>query len=300
MGRIATKGLGYFSLDTTWETNAKLVKAKYGMLKGAGFLLELWSSVYRENYYREWNEENELLFAGEIQEPVAWVHEVMEYCFDKKIFDRAVFDAFHVLTSHGIQKRYFKIARDSLHRTSIDYIEGITYPDFMPENNLQGKADNLGGNRENQGGKYDKGRGGDLKELNLRREEEEPPALVDNSPEYEEALFRFTLAALVARKKKPGDPESMARAIMHEPDREAAFRSAFKNLFPKTEIKPEKDPPPVCPGCGKPAHRISMTEAGCTPCWKSWTLVEGQGWVEDERPAATGDEFEELPEAGVG
>ena len=143
MGRLAQKGLEYFSIDTSWETAVKLVKAKYGALEGVGFLMELWASIYRENYYREWNDETELLFSDEIKKPVEWVHEVIEYCFEKKILDKDIFNAKGVLTSHGIQKRYFKVARDSLGRNYIDYIEGITYPEFMPKNNLPENSDKV-------------------------------------------------------------------------------------------------------------------------------------------------------------
>jgi DNA-directed RNA polymerase subunit RPC12/RpoP len=191
MGRTSLKGLDYFPIDTTWETNVKLVKAKFGTLEGAGFLAELWASIYRENYYRDWTEETELLFADEIKRDVAWVHEVVEYCFEKKIFDRAIYDRKKVLTSHGIQKRYFKIARDSLKRTGLDYIDGVTYPDFMPKNNLGGKADNPGGytdnpggKAENQGGYDDKQSKANLNELNLNKAasaaEARPLDLVDN------------------------------------------------------------------------------------------------------------------------
>lgn len=265
MGRLSLKGLEYFSVDTTWETNVKLVKAKFGTLEGSGFLTELWASIYRENYYREWNEENELLFADEIKREVAWVHEVIEYCFDKKIFDRAIFDSKKVLTSHGIQKRYFKIARDSLKRTGLDYIEGITYPDFMPENNLpensdnlRGYPDNLGGNADNLRGYDDKGRGrkgkGTKGNLNKGEEGGEPPAppLVDNLETQEADLYAFALSRILARKKRPGDPEAMARKIMHEADVIAAWEATRPKPKPKASSIPFLE---ICPECGRPIPR---------------------------------------------
>jgi len=295
MGRIAEKGLDYFPLDTTWETAVKLVKAKFGACKGAGFLAELWASIYRENYYRAWNEETELLFADEIKEEVGWVHEAIEYCFDKQIFDRDIFKAKGVLTGHGIQKRYFQIARDKLKRVGLDYIDGITYPKYMPENNhpknkdnLQGKADNLQGKADNLGG-YDhkgkgKGRGREGEgEGEIKGEGKYPPALVDNSPEYEEALFRFTLAILLARKKKPGDPESMARKIMHEEDVERDFRK-IKGIGERstsvTFIAPDPGP---CPKCGGELHANGYVgAANCRNCPATFTYNRDfDEWLED-------------------
>lgn len=163
MGRLTKKGLEYFAVDTSWETAVKLVKARYGSLEGVGFLVELWSSIYKENYFRTWTEEDEILFADEIKKPIEWVHDVIEYLFDKKLLDRDVYKEHKVLTSHGIQKRYFKAARDSLKRTNLDYLPGITYDEFLIEetdkNNLGGKADFPGGNRDFPGGKADKLRG---------------------------------------------------------------------------------------------------------------------------------------------
>lgn len=129
MGRVARNGLDYFSVDTSWETNMRLVKAKYG-LEGIGFMIELYASIYHDGYYRKWDDENEILFADEIRKPVEWVREVVEYCFDKKLFDRKIHAKHGVLTSHGIQFRYFKISRN-LNRKTPEIIDGVTYPDII-------------------------------------------------------------------------------------------------------------------------------------------------------------------------
>jgi hypothetical protein len=285
VGRIAEKGLDYFPLDTTWETAVKLVKAKFGACKGAGFLAELWASIYRENYYRTWNEETELLFADEIKEEVTWVHEAIEYCFDKQIFDRSIFKAMGVLTGRGIQKRYFRIARDTLKRTCLDYIEGVTYPKYMPKNIppenkdiLRGNADNLGGNADRLHGKDTARKGKERK--GIEGEQEERAALVDNFSETEGAdLYAFALARVLARKKKPGDPDAMAKSIMHEPDVFRDFRaSRTPPASTKTTSVPKPDPCPKCAG------EISYTSSGvgaCQKCKRGFTYDSTWGWAED-------------------
>jgi len=222
MGRLAQKGLDYFSMDTTWETAVKLVKAKFGTLEGVGFLTEIWASIYRENYYRTWDDEAELLFADEIKKPVEWVHEVIEYCFDKNILDRNVYDAHKVLTSHGIQKRYFKIARESLKRTYIDYIDGITYPEFMPENNLGGKADIHGGNRDIPGGKADYTGGND-----------------DNTRQYNTNEFNTKKGKTYSSSRdEPSDsnpPPAASVSNLTEEVHKALYDSRFRSSFTASE-----------------------------------------------------------------
>ncbi len=286
MGRIATKGLTYFPLDTSWETAVKLVKAKYGTLEGVGFLSEIWASIYRENYYRKWDEETELLFADEIKKPVAWVHEVIDYCLQKGIFDQSIYSVKHVLTSHGIQRRYFRIVI-SLKRTDIDFIDGITYPEFMPKNKSGFPQDNSGGNGDNSGGysekqgKNDNSSGGytdarkgkegkGIEELGAARAPE-----VNSSQEAQDlAAFAYRLAV----KRKAKKPEAMALKLMTEPDVILAFeaeRSAKSN--PKKPKKPLFPDPPTCCQNGE----IRTTHPGdigrCTACGALWEYDPGLG-----------------------
>jgi len=295
MGRIATKGLSYFPLDTTWETAVKLVKAKYGALEGIGFLSELWASIYRENYYRQWDEEAELLFADEIKRPVEWVREVINYCLEKGIFDQSIFSVKHVLTSHGIQKRYFKIVL-SLKRREIDYIPGVTYPEFMPENNSGGNRDFPGGYSEkqhfsenNSGGYPDarKGKEGKgIEELGAAR------APVENPVQETQDLLAFALRLAVKRKAKK--PEAMAQKLMTEPDVVEAFeserRSAQSRENPAVAAPPD---PPAC-DCSGAIKTIHPGDRGrCGSCGAIWEFdTELNAWSKTQDG--------ELPTEGVG
>jgi uncharacterized protein (DUF983 family) len=292
MGRLAQKGLGYFSLDTNWETSVKLVKAKYGALEGIGFLAELWASIYRENYYRTWNEETELLFADEIKKPIEWVHEVIEYCFEKGIFDRVVYNAHSVLTSHGIQKRYFKIARDSLGRNYIDYIEGITYPDFMPENIVQGnpdkvlpKPDKVEPYPDKVQGKCNKAK--QSKAIEFKELAAEQAAAVDNflktATEADLAeLYAFALALMKTRRGM-GNATSATKKHYRDPDIVAAFLESKPK--PATPLAPEPGP---CPSCGGELNVDRVEgEAVCRDCGIGLTYSKGEDrWNTDENPGS--------------
>jgi hypothetical protein len=289
MGRLASKGLEYFSVDTSWEYAMKLIRAKYH-LEGVGFMTELWASIYHDNYYRKWDDEAELLFADEIKKEPSWVHEIIAYCFEKKLFDEDLYKSKGILTSHGIQKRYFKIAL-SLGRTYIDYIDGITYPDFMPKNNLPGKADFPPGNPDNPPGNGDKLPGNDdkAKQANSKQFKELASLpLVDNFSDEE--LFAFALPR--ARKNpKNRNPEAVARKMVADRDESLLRDFLASKPSPVEFIAPDPGP---CPRCGgeKKANRY-LGEARCLKCGATFTYARNlETWLEDTKEPQ-GDEFDD-------
>jgi hypothetical protein len=291
MGRLASKGLEYFSVDTSWEYAMKLIRAKYH-LEGVGFMTELWASIYHDNYYRKWDDEAELLFADEIKKDPSWVHEIIAYCFEKKLFDEELFKSKGILTSHGIQKRYFKIAL-SLGRTYIDYIEGITYPDFMPKNNLPGKADFPPGNRDNLPGNGDKLPGNDdkAKQANSKQYKELASLpLVDNFSEAEKKeLYAFALDR--ARKNpKNRNPSAVAKKIMSDADVLEDFKASRPP--PPEPTFPNPRPCPKCSGDFMRYPGQKADERRCSRCGYEVVYDPDVGWIE-AKAQSQGNDFED-------
>lgn len=109
MARPLKEGLDYFSLDCYMDSKMKLIQAEYG-LKGFAIVVKLWQMIYREHgYYSEWNDEKALLFAYEECSDcgVKLLNEIVETCFRRDIFSEKLFRKYQILTSSGIQKRYF-------------------------------------------------------------------------------------------------------------------------------------------------------------------------------------------------
>lgn len=109
MARPLKEGLDYFSLDCYMDSKMKLIQAEYG-LKGFAIVVKLWQMIYREHgYYSEWNDEKALLFAYEECSDcgVKLLNEIVETCFRRDIFFEKLFRKYQILTSSGIQKRYF-------------------------------------------------------------------------------------------------------------------------------------------------------------------------------------------------
>ena len=114
MARPLKQGLDYFSLDCYMDDKIKLIQAEFG-LKGFAIIVKLWQMIYREQgYYGEWNKEKELLFAHDECSDcgVQLINNIVAACVERDIFSKELFQKYGILTSKGIQKRYFSaIAR---------------------------------------------------------------------------------------------------------------------------------------------------------------------------------------------
>lgn len=101
-------GLDYFSLDVAIDTKFELIEAEFG-LNGFGVIVKLLGLIYGgEGYYTEWTSEVALLFSRKIGLGVNAVSEIVSAAVRRNIFDKEIFEKYHILTSSGIQKRYFE------------------------------------------------------------------------------------------------------------------------------------------------------------------------------------------------
>ena len=105
---MAKSGIDYFPLDVTLDAKFELVEAEFG-LTGFGVVVHLLQEIYgKAGYYIEWTEEVALLFARKIGLGGSVVSEIVEASIRRGMFDKEKYDKYHVLTSKGIQKRYFE------------------------------------------------------------------------------------------------------------------------------------------------------------------------------------------------
>lgn len=108
MARPQKQGLDYFPLDTVFDTNMELIEAEFG-LTGFAVVVKLWQKIYAEHgYYCEWTDEVALLFAKRNNVGGNAVSEIITASIKRGIFDKDLYDKYHILTSAGIQKRYFE------------------------------------------------------------------------------------------------------------------------------------------------------------------------------------------------
>ena len=136
-------GLDFFPLDVCLDRKFELIEAEYG-LTGFGVIVHLLQEIYgKEGYYIEWTEEVALLFARRIGLGGSVVSEIIEASIRRGMFDQQIYDKYHVLTSRGIQKRYFE-AVSRRKNLEIDYnILLVDCAQICPNANISGKNVNI-------------------------------------------------------------------------------------------------------------------------------------------------------------
>lgn len=109
MGRPLKRGLDYFSFDVDFFDDEKImaISREFG-IKGEITAVKLLCAIYRNGYFALWNDalkQKLLMVLPGVSEDllVSIVNRLVLWGF----FDKALFDSTGVLTSRGIQRRYF-------------------------------------------------------------------------------------------------------------------------------------------------------------------------------------------------
>ena len=105
---MAKSRLDWFKLDCQLDDKFELIESEFG-LKGFAIVVKLFQKIYGgEGYYCEWNTDVALLFAKKNGLGGNVVSEIIEKCIQRGIFNGEMFEKYGILTSHGIQKRYYE------------------------------------------------------------------------------------------------------------------------------------------------------------------------------------------------
>ncbi len=104
---MGKSGIPYFPLDVELDEKMELIEAEYG-LTGYAVIIKLLQRIYGgHGYYINWTYEVALLFAKRIGAGGSVVSEIIEAAIKRGMFHKEIFEKYGVLTSTGIQKRYF-------------------------------------------------------------------------------------------------------------------------------------------------------------------------------------------------
>lgn len=107
LARPLKDGVDYFPFDVTLDEKFDLIEAEFG-LTGFAVVVKLYQRVYARGYYCEWTDEVALLFGKSISLGGNAVSEIVNAAVKRGIFDKNMFDKYQILTSKGIQGRYFE------------------------------------------------------------------------------------------------------------------------------------------------------------------------------------------------
>ncbi|MCI6652728.1 MAG: DUF4373 domain-containing protein [Ruminococcus sp.] len=130
MARPQKQGLDYFPLDVVCNGKIELIEAEFG-LTGFAVVVKLFQRIYGERgYYCEWTDEVALLFGKKNGLGGNAVSEIVGASIKRGIFDKTMFEKYGILTSVGIQERYFEaVSRRKLVCVKEEYLL-ISYTQF--------------------------------------------------------------------------------------------------------------------------------------------------------------------------
>lgn len=105
---MAKSKLDWFKLDCQLDDKFELIESEFG-LKGFAIVVKLYQKIYGgEGYYCEWNDDVVLLFAKKNGLGGNIVSEIVDKCIQRGIFSGEMYEKYGILTSHGIQRRYYE------------------------------------------------------------------------------------------------------------------------------------------------------------------------------------------------
>lgn len=109
MARPVKEGLEYFPLDCDMDQDDKimLVEAQHG-IQGFGIAVKLLMKIYKNGYFYEWTEKEQLLFSKRINVDINCINDCINDLVKWNFFNKNLFDNDKILTSVGIQRRYLE------------------------------------------------------------------------------------------------------------------------------------------------------------------------------------------------
>lgn len=113
MARPLSRGIEYYPLDVDFMNDIKIRK----IMKSCGpnsiaIIILLLGNIYGdEGYFMKWDEDVCFLVADAVGAKEVYIKEVLKKCLQVDLFSSELFEKFKIITSKGIQKRFFEITK---------------------------------------------------------------------------------------------------------------------------------------------------------------------------------------------
>ena len=121
MARPKKQGLDYFTNDVNFYQDIKIRKLiRYKGIQAVPVYHYLLCQIYASGYYLEWDEEIPFVVFEATGIEEVTVKDIINYCISIGLFDKTMYDDNKVLTSHGIQERFFAVCAAAKRRLSGD------------------------------------------------------------------------------------------------------------------------------------------------------------------------------------
>lgn len=109
MARQCKEGLDYFPLNIDMDEEDErvyMMEAKFGE-KSFTVLIKLLMTIYRNGYYYPWTEREQIFFSRKKNIDMNYCIQIVDFLLHSGFLCKHLFDKYGLLTSRGIQKRYF-------------------------------------------------------------------------------------------------------------------------------------------------------------------------------------------------
>lgn len=122
MARPLSRGIEYYPLDVDFLNDLKIKK----IMKSCGpnsiaIIILLLGNIYGdEGYFMKWDEDVCFLVADAVGAKEVYVKEVLKKCLQVDLFSVDLFEKYKIITSKGIQKRFFEITKRRKRENLID------------------------------------------------------------------------------------------------------------------------------------------------------------------------------------
>lgn len=208
MARPRKTGLDYFPFDIDFFSDEKMVAVagEFG-LKGEIVAIHLLCAIYRNGYFIEWTEMMRYKMLKELPGISADLLDgIVRRLAHWGFFDKTLLDSARVLTSRGIQRRYFEASRKRKIQGDLPYI--LSFCDVNPPKTVVSASETPVSASETPQSKVKKSK----KEKNIICDDTKKPPVAAVAPEV---LVDETLGALTA----PEAAEEGARLVGVTPSR---------------------------------------------------------------------------------
>lgn len=122
MARPLSRGIEYYPLDVDFLNDLKIKK----IMKSCGpnsiaIIILLLGNIYGdEGYFMKWDEDVCFLVADAVGAKEVYVKEVLKKCLQVDLFSSELFEKYKIITSKGVQKRFFEITKRRKRENLID------------------------------------------------------------------------------------------------------------------------------------------------------------------------------------
>jgi len=141
MARPRKTGLDYFPFDVDFFEDDKLtaISVQFG-IKGEIAAVKLLCAIYRNGYFIEWKESVCIKLLRELPGiSESLLEQIVRGLVKWGFFDKALFDTARILTSRGIQRRYFSISRRNRRSGQGGELPYLLTDDGMNETSMEKK-----------------------------------------------------------------------------------------------------------------------------------------------------------------